>query len=141
MALFSFFTRNNFFSEEEKQRIIDSIRSAELQTSGEIRVFLESRCRFVDPLDRAAEIFWGLKMDQTEDKNAVLVYVAIRDHQYGVVVRRQRDRYGPSHGRAVGARSGIVRRQARDAALAQPRGRCAERSRDVPGLRVEPGGW
>ncbi len=84
MALFSFFTRNNLFSEDEKQRIIDSIRSAELQTSGEIRVFLESRSRFVNPLDRAAEIFWGLKMDQTEDKNAVLVYVAIRDHQYAI---------------------------------------------------------
>jgi uncharacterized membrane protein len=45
---------------------------------------VESKCRFVDPLDRAAEVFWGLKMDHTEDRNAVLVYVAIRDHQYAV---------------------------------------------------------
>ncbi len=84
MSLFSFFRRSDFFSEEEKQHIIASIRATELRTSGEIRVYIESRCRFVDPLDRAAEIFWGLKMDHTEDKNAVLVYIAFRDHQYAV---------------------------------------------------------
>lgn len=84
MALFSFFKKNDFFSEEEKSRIVDAIRSTETRTSGEIRVYIESRCRFVDPLDRAAEIFWGLKMDHTEDRNAVLVYVAMRDHQYAV---------------------------------------------------------
>jgi len=84
MALSSFFRRNDFFSEEEKQRIIDAIRTAEIRTSGEIRVYIESRCRFVDPLDRAAEIFWSLKMDHTGDHNAVLVYVAVRDHQYAV---------------------------------------------------------
>lgn len=84
MALFSFLKRSDFFSEEEKQRIIDAIRSAETNTSGEIRVYIESRCRFVDPLDRAAEIFWGLKMDHTDMHNAVLVYVAVRDHQYAV---------------------------------------------------------
>jgi uncharacterized membrane protein len=84
MAKFSFFRRSDFFSEEEKQRIIEAIRNAEIKTSGEIRVYLESRCRFVDPIDRAAEIFWGLKMDHTENHNAVLVYVAIKDHQYAV---------------------------------------------------------
>lgn len=84
MALFSFLKRNDFFSEEEKQRIIEAIRQAELSTSGEVRVYIESRCRFVDPLDRAAEIFWGLKMDHTDRHNAVLVYVAVRDHQYAV---------------------------------------------------------
>lgn len=84
MGLFSFFKQADYFSEEEKQRIIASIRAAEIQTSGEVRVYIESRCRFVDPLDRAAEIFWGLKMDHTDMHNAVLIYVAIRDHQYAV---------------------------------------------------------
>ena len=84
MAIFSFFRRSDFFTEEEKQRIVDAIRASEIRTSGEIRVYIESRCRFVDPLDRAAEIFWNMKMDQTKDRNAVLVYVAMRDHQYAV---------------------------------------------------------
>lgn len=84
MGLFSFFRKSDFFSEDEKQRILESIRRSEKNTSGEIRVYVESRCRFVNPLDRAAEVFWGLKMDQTEERNAVLVYVAMRDHQYAV---------------------------------------------------------
>jgi uncharacterized membrane protein len=84
MAVFSFLKKKDFFSPDEKQRILDAIRESEQRTSGEIRVYIESRCRFVDPLDRAAEIFWGLKMDHTGFHNAVLVYVAVRDHQYAV---------------------------------------------------------
>lgn len=84
MAAFPFFRKPDFFSPAEKEEILSAIREAEKQTSGEVRVFIESRCRFVDPLDRAAEIFWGLKMDQTHQHNAVLVYVALRDHQYAV---------------------------------------------------------
>jgi uncharacterized membrane protein len=84
MALFPFTRKSSFFAEDEKQRVVDAIRDAELTTSGEIRVYIESRCRFVDPLDRAAELFWSLKMDYTQDHNAVLVYVAVRDHQFAV---------------------------------------------------------
>jgi uncharacterized membrane protein len=84
MALFPFFRKSEFFSEEEKKRVVEAIQAAELATSGEIRIYIESRCRFVDPLDRAAELFWSLKMDYTQDHNAVLVYVAVRDHQFAV---------------------------------------------------------
>lgn len=84
MALFPSFRKSDFFSAEEKKQVVEAIQAAELTTSGEIRVFVESRCRFVDPLDRAAELFWLLKMDYTKDHNAVLVYVAIRDHQFAV---------------------------------------------------------
>lgn len=61
--------------------IVESIRKAEQQTSGEVRVYVESRCRFVEPLDRAAEVFSGLRMEHTAERNAVLVYVAIKDRQ------------------------------------------------------------
>lgn len=84
MALFSFFKKNDFFYSEEKQNILDAIKGAEERTSGEVRIYIESRCRYVDPLYRAEEIFWGLKMDQTKDQNAVLVYVAIRDRQFAI---------------------------------------------------------
>jgi uncharacterized membrane protein len=76
-----FLSKKDFFSPGEKKQIIEAIRDAELQTSGEIRVYVESRCRFVDPLERAAEVFWMLKMDQTSAKNGVLVYVAVKDRQ------------------------------------------------------------
>lgn len=73
-----------FFSAEGKEKILNSIKNAEHRTSGEVRVYVESRCRFVDPLDRAAEIFFGLKMNATELHNAVLVYVAMKDKQLAV---------------------------------------------------------
>ena len=82
--MFSLFKKKKFFSDEEQQRIVDAIRTAEQQTSGEVRVFVESRCRYVDAIDRAAEVFFKLKMDQTEAHNAVLVYVALDDHQLAV---------------------------------------------------------
>jgi len=79
--LFSLFKKKPFFTDEEQHQIVSAIASAEKQTSGEIRVYVESRCRFVDPLDRAAEAFYALKMDKTEARNAVLVYVATKDKQ------------------------------------------------------------
>ena len=85
MAFFSFSKgARNSFNPEQEERIVAAIRAAELRTSGEIRVFIESRCRFVDPVDRAAEVFFGLKMEQTEDRNGVLLYVAMKDHQLAV---------------------------------------------------------
>jgi uncharacterized membrane protein len=85
MAFFPFSRKKEFFAFDEKERIVTAIREAETQTSGEVRVYVESRCRFVDPLDRAAEIFWGLKMDMTQDRNGVLVYVAMKDQQFAIL--------------------------------------------------------
>lgn len=84
MKLLPSFGTKSLFDAEESARIVQAIRDSERQTSGEIRVFIESRCRFVDPLDRAAEIFWNLKMDHTVYRNSVLVYVAVRDHQFAI---------------------------------------------------------
>lgn len=84
MSFISFFRKKDFFSAHEQQAIIDAIKTAEKQTSGEVRVYVESRCRFVDPLDRAAEIFFGLRMEETAERNGVLVYVAIRDRQLAI---------------------------------------------------------
>jgi uncharacterized membrane protein len=85
MAFNPFAKKKEFFSHDEQARIINAIRLAEQQTSGEIRVYTESRCRFVDPIDRAAEVFWGLKMDMTKDRNGVLVYIAMKDRQFAIL--------------------------------------------------------
>jgi uncharacterized membrane protein len=71
----------DFLSTNEKQLIVSAIQAAEKQTSGEIRVFIESHCRFVHPLDRATEVFHQLKMEQTTGRNGVLLYIAMRDRQ------------------------------------------------------------
>jgi uncharacterized membrane protein len=73
-----------FFNKEEQALIQSAIADAEKRTSGEVRVYVESRCRFVDPLDRAQELFFGLKMDATKERNAALVYVAMKDRQLAV---------------------------------------------------------
>jgi len=84
VKLFFWQKERSFFTPEERQLIVDAVRHAEQRTSGEIRVFVESRCKYVDAIDQAAELFFGLQMDQTADRNAVLLYVAMKDHQLAI---------------------------------------------------------
>lgn len=77
----SFLKRKPLFNEEQQRRIVAAIQQAEQCTSGEIRVYVENHCRYVNALDRAAEIFAGLGMEKTAARNAVLVYVAVKDRQ------------------------------------------------------------
>jgi uncharacterized membrane protein len=72
------------FSPQEKESILQAIKAAEQRTSGEVRVFIESRCRFVDPLDRAKEVFFELNMDKTAERNGTLIYIASKDHQAAI---------------------------------------------------------
>ncbi len=81
MSIFPLFKKADYFTDEEKLRIVNAIRAAEQQTSGEVRVYIESRNVYVDPMDRAAEVFYDLKMDKTDDRNAVLLYIAMKDKQ------------------------------------------------------------
>jgi uncharacterized membrane protein len=85
VRLFPWQKKKDFFTPEENEMVLSAIRNAEQQTSGEIRVYMENHCRFVDPMDRAGEIFFGLKMDYTKEKNGVLVYIAIKDKQLAVL--------------------------------------------------------
>lgn len=84
--MFNWFNKKavDFFSITEKELIVNAVKTAELQTSGEVRVFIESKCRFVDPLDRAKEIFEQLNMHNTAERNAVLVYIAMKHRQLAV---------------------------------------------------------
>jgi uncharacterized membrane protein len=84
VKLFPWQKIKEFFTAEEKESIVNAIRSSEKRTSGEIRVFVESHCKFVDAIDRAAEIFFSLEMDKTDDRNAVIVYLAVKDRQLAV---------------------------------------------------------
>jgi|SRR5690606_4677706 len=99
--MFGWFSRKNksLLNKQEQAIVITAIQEAERRTSGEVRVFVESHCSYVDSMDRAREVFFKLKMDKTEDRNAVLVYVAINDHQMalfgdeGIFKKTDIDRY------------------------------------------------
>lgn len=74
--MFFFNKRKPFLSKPDNERVVQAIREAEKRTSGEIRVFIESKNPLVDTLERAALVFYKLEMERTVHRNAVLIYVA-----------------------------------------------------------------
>lgn len=72
------------FSTADRAVIIEAIKNAEKETSGEIQVHIESHCK-EDVLDRAAVIFEKLKMHKTKHRNAVLFYLAVEDHKFAIL--------------------------------------------------------
>ena len=74
----------DFLTHEEEQEIVKAIAEAELNTSGEIRVHIENHTD-LKPLERAQEVFYQLKMNETELRNGVLFYVGVVDHTFALV--------------------------------------------------------
>lgn len=74
----------DFFTPEEEQRVIEAIKTAEKDTSGEIRVHIE-KSTDGDPLERAKAVFYELKMNETEAQNGVLFYVATESHHFAIL--------------------------------------------------------
>jgi len=68
----------DFLTPDDEAEIIEAIRIAEKNTSGEIRVHLEKHTE-LDVFDRAAEVFDMLHMNNTKLSNGVLIYVAVED--------------------------------------------------------------
>lgn len=80
------FTKNQniFLSKEAIEQLTVCIREQERATTGEIRLFIESRCPYMDPVRRAAEVFSQLHMQQTSERNGVLIYIAHRDKDFAL---------------------------------------------------------
>lgn len=72
------------FTAEDKQVIANAIKNAELNTSGEVRVHIEPKCK-EDVLDHSAFIFEKLKMHETENRNGILFYLSLDDHKFAVI--------------------------------------------------------
>ena len=70
-----------FLTQEDENEIVEAIRLAEKNTSGEIRVHIEQTTSKV-PFDRALEVFYELKMNETQLQNGVLIYLAVADKQF-----------------------------------------------------------
>jgi uncharacterized membrane protein len=74
----------SFFTKQQKEDISLAIKSAELDTSGEIRVHVEEKCN-IDVLDRASGLFEKLDMHKTEMRNGVLFYLALKNRKFAVL--------------------------------------------------------
>ncbi len=74
----------NFLGKENEKLIKEAIEGAEHQTSGEIRVHVESKCK-AEVLDRAAWLFKKLKMHETKERNGVLIYLSINDRKFAII--------------------------------------------------------
>ena len=77
--------KKHFFSEEKRKAIVQAITNAEAMTSGEIRLHIEANCKKETVLDRAAEVFFQLKMNETKDANGVLIYLAHEDKKFAII--------------------------------------------------------
>jgi uncharacterized membrane protein len=74
-----------FLSKLEHDEIVRAIRDAEAKTSGEVRVFIQRGKLNIDPLIAAQKKFDRLGMHKTPERNAVLIFVAPRAHQFAIV--------------------------------------------------------
>lgn len=72
------------FNDAAREQLSWAIAEAERNTSGELRLHVESRCP-EDVLDRAAYIFEKLEMHKTADRSGVLLYFALNDHKFAII--------------------------------------------------------
>ena len=79
-----FWNNKPLLPNDVQEAVVAAIRAAELRTTGEIRIFVEPHCAYIDALERAKELFSQLGMEQTELRNAILIYVAMKDKQFAL---------------------------------------------------------
>jgi len=73
-----------FLTSNEEAEIVEAIRIAENTTSGEIRVHIEQKCD-IDTYEHALEVFHLLKMNNTQQRNGVLIYVAVDNKSFVIL--------------------------------------------------------
>lgn len=72
------------FSPQDQEKIKNAIISAEKNTSGEIKVHIESYCK-TNPMQRAIQLFNQLELYHTAARNGVLIYLAYKDHKFAIL--------------------------------------------------------
>ncbi len=73
----------DFLTKAEEQEVVQAIGKAEKNTSGEIRVHIEKETSMA-AIDRAMEVFRSLNMENTSERNGVIIYVAVKSHQFAI---------------------------------------------------------
>lgn len=77
-------TAVNILNREEDRRVVEAIQQAERNTSGEIKVHIENHCKG-DVEERSLKVFNHLKLNQTKQRNGVLIYLAVKDRKFAIL--------------------------------------------------------
>ena len=77
-------TAITILNQEEDRRVVEAIKQAELNTSGEIKVHIENRCKG-NVEERSLVVFDKLKLNETQLRNGVLIYLAVKDHKFAIL--------------------------------------------------------
>lgn len=73
-------------NQDDTHKLLAAIQTAELNTSGEIRVHIDKELKPNTPVfDRAKEVFEQLNMHKTAQRNGVLIYLAIQSKQFAII--------------------------------------------------------
>jgi uncharacterized membrane protein len=75
---------STFFSKEQQAQILGAVKEAEMETSGEVRVHIESSHKG-EVLDRASWLFKKMGMHKTAERNGVLFYLAVNDRKFAII--------------------------------------------------------
>lgn len=75
---------DDFLTSTEQDQVVEAIKKAELNTSGEIRVHFENSLKS-SCMDRAKEVFSYLNMQKTKNRNGVLFFVAVHDKSFTIL--------------------------------------------------------
>lgn len=74
------------FSKSDTEKLVLAIQVAEKDTSGEIRVHIDQNLPTgSSAIDRAKFVFEQLQMHKTEQRNGVLIYLAIKAKQFAII--------------------------------------------------------
>lgn len=91
----------DFFTNEQEQEVVETIRKAEAQTSGEIRVIITSR-RVFNPERHARRLFTRLAMECTRHRNGALIVLFTRRRRFVVLGDSGFDKIaGPAYWQAI----------------------------------------
>lgn len=72
------------FNKEQQDILVNAIKQAELNTSGEIMLHVDKNCKG-DVLINAKNQFNKLGVNKTELSNGVLFYIAVKDKKFAIL--------------------------------------------------------
>lgn len=69
----------------DQKRVVSTIGLAERLSCGEIAVHVEGRVPGGNPIKRGQDLIQKLGITRTRERNAVLIYAAVRDRRFAVI--------------------------------------------------------
>lgn len=76
--------KNFSLNKKQQKKIVQAIRDAELNSSGEIRVHITKE-HVENHFKHAIEVFHRLNMTETKDRNGVLFHLSLKDRKFTIV--------------------------------------------------------